>query len=144
LALYNLRLIIVEMSSKKIGETKWAKRPEPSVAADKRLTHRHTLALETDVHFHEPSVNGMFRCHTSNIGLNGVFLPSKNMPITRKTDIELVFHVSNSVKSNEYSIGAKVVRIETDGAALVFCPEDEQEIQDLRRFLLRAKIANRQ
>lgn len=113
-------------------------------AGDKRLVHRHTLALDTEVHFHEQFVKGMFRCRTSNIGLNGVFLPSDKMPITRKTDIELVFRAEAQPKSKQYSISAKVVRNATDGAALVFCPENEQQIQGLRRFLLKAKVANRE
>jgi len=113
-------------------------------AEDKRLTDRHTLVLDTEVHFREQYVKGMFRCRTGNIGLSGVFLPSKEMPIISKTDIELVFYVHTRFDPDQYRINAKVVRIATEGAALVFCPEDEQQIPELRRFLLKAKVASRQ
>jgi len=115
-----------------------------SYAEDKRMAHRYALALDTEVHFYEPVVKGMFRCRTSNIGLSGVFLPSDKMPITSKTDIKLVFRVRPQSKSNKYSISAKVVRNAADGAALVFCPTDEKQIQDLHHFLLKAKTANQQ
>lgn len=130
------------MGGKKFGETKWSRTPASPAKSDQRRTHRHTLVLDTDVHFHEPSVKGMFRCRTGNIGLHGVFLPSENIPITRKTDVELVFHSPNPIPSNKYSINAKVVRTAIDGAALVFCPEDEQQIQDLRRFLFKVKVVH--
>ncbi len=132
------------MGGAKIGGTKWSTTSAGLDKPDKRRTHRHTLALDTDVHFHEPAVKGMFRCHTGNIGLNGVFLPSENMPITSKTDVELVFHANSRTQASRYSINARVIRNAADGAALVFCPENEQQIQGLRRFLLKAKVANPQ
>ena len=132
------------MGGEKIGGTKWLKKPERSRPADKRLAHRHTLALDTEVHFHEQFVKGMFRCQTSNIGLKGAYLPAENMPLTRKTDVELVFHVCAQTQTKRYSINAKVVRTSAKGAALKFCADDEKQIQDFRRFLLKAKVASRQ
>jgi len=111
---------------------------------EQRQTHRHTLALDTEVHFREQFVKGMFRCRTSNIGLGGVFLPSESMPITNKTDIELVFRAHTQPREKQYSISAKVVRSTEEGAALAFCPKDEQQIQGFRHFLLKAKVASRQ
>ncbi|MCF6338598.1 MAG: PilZ domain-containing protein [Gammaproteobacteria bacterium] len=125
----------------KTQNTKRAGRPETE---DKRLAHRHTLELDTEVHFHEQYVKGMFRCRTGNIGLNGVFLPSEKMPIISKTDIELVFHAHAGADPAQHRISAKVVRTAADGAALVFCPKDEQQIQEFRHFLLKAKVASRQ
>jgi PilZ domain len=121
-----------------------AKDVSSPVTEDKRLDHRHTLELDTEVHFNEPHVKGMFRCRTSNIGLSGAFLPSDKMPITSKTDIELVFHACTQPVPKQYAINAKVVRSAEDGAALVFCPKDEQQVQDFRRFLFEAKVAARQ
>ncbi len=133
------------MGGEKKNKTQDTKAASRSRAEDKRLTDRHTLVLNTEVHFHEQYVKGMFRCRTANIGLNGVFLPSEKMPITSKTDIELVFYAhSRPGPGHQYRINAKVVRTAADGAALVFCPEGEQQIQDFRRFLLKAKIADRQ
>jgi len=132
------------MSSENEGKVQDAKAVSQPRAEDKRMTHRHTLALDTEVHFHEQYVQGMFRCRTGNIGLHGVFLPSEKMPITCKTDIELVFHAHTRPDSKQYRISAKVVRTAVDGAALAFCPEDERQMQDFRRFLLKAKVASRQ
>jgi PilZ domain len=131
---------LVEMGKKH----ELVKSVSPPVMEDKRLDHRHTLALDTEVHFSEPHVNGMFRCRTSNIGLSGAFLPSEKMPITSKTDIELVFHARTQPTPKQYAISAKVVRSAKDGAALAFCPRDEQQVQDFRRFLFEAKVAARQ
>lgn len=113
---------------------------------DKRLTGRHTMALDTEVHFQEQYVKGMFRCRTGNIGSSGVFLPSEKMPIISKTDIELVFYAHSRFGSEQYRINARVVRTSADGAALVFCldDDDEEKLRDFRRFLREAKVANQQ
>jgi hypothetical protein len=108
------------------------------------VTHRHTLALDTEVHFCEQFVKGMFRCRTGNIGLHGAFLPSKDIPLTRKTNVELIFHAHARSKPKHYCMNAKVVRASEEGAALVFCPDNDKQVQDFRRFLLKAKVANRQ
>ena len=108
---------------------------------DKRADHRHSLELDTEIHFREQALNGMFRCCTSNIGLQGAFFPAKNLPITDKTEIDLVFY--SRTKPKQYRLCAKLVRIQGDGAAVVFCPSDEEQVQDFRRFLFKAKVAAR-
>lgn len=130
------------MGDKNKDKTKYADAARLS-GDEQRQTHRHTLALDTEVHFREQYVKGMFRCRTSNIGLGGVFLPSESMPIDNKTDIELVFNARCESSPTQYSINAKVVRNTVDGAALVFCPVDEQQLQSFRHFLLKAKVASR-
>jgi hypothetical protein len=110
---------------------------------DKRTDHRHTLELDTEVHFRENSLNGMFRCRTSNIGLQGAFFPAQNLPITDNTEINLVFHARTRSRPKFYRLSAKLVRLQDNGAALVFCPDDEEQGRDFRRFLLKAKIAAR-
>ena len=108
---------------------------------DQRTDHRHSLELDAEVHFREQALKGMFRCCTSNIGLHGAFLPAKNLPITDKTEIDLVFF--SRAKPKQYRLCAKLVRIQGDGAAVVFCPNDEDQVQDFRRFLFKAKVAAR-
>jgi len=132
------------MGSEKKNKTQNTKMANWPGAEDKRQADRYTLTLDTDVHFHEQYVKGMFRCRTGNIGLNGVFLPSEKMPIISKTDIELVLYAHTRPDPDQYRINARVVRTAADGAALVFCPEDEQQIQGFRHFLLKAKVVNRQ
>lgn len=110
---------------------------------DKRSCHRHTLALETEIHFREQSLNGMFRCVTSNIGLLGAFLPAEHLPITSNTEIDVVLHARTRPQTKQYRLHAKLVRMQDDGAAVAFCPKNEDQIRDFRRFLLKAKVAAR-
>jgi hypothetical protein len=111
--------------------------------AEKRVDFRHTLALETEVHFHEQNIAGMFRCRCKNIGLNGVYLPSKAMPISSDMDVELVFVANSHATPKEYRLKAQVVRSSDNGAGLVFPKLDKNQQNDFRRFLFRAKVAAR-
>ena len=113
--------------------------------AEKRGDFRHTLALDTEVHFQEQNIAGMFRCRTKNIGLNGAYLPSKAMPICSKMDLEIVFvaHSRNTPVPRRYRLKAQVVRFTEGGAGLVFPKMDDEQQQDFRRFLYRAKVAAR-
>ena len=111
--------------------------------AEKRDDFRHTLALETEVHFHEQDIAGMFRCRTRNIGLNGVYLPSKSMPISSKMDVELVFVAHSRSTPKRFRLKAQVVRSTDNGAGLVFPKLNNDQQTDFRRFLFRAKVAAR-
>jgi hypothetical protein len=108
-----------------------------------RADHRHTLALDAVVHFCEQYVEGMFRCQTSNIGLHGAFLPSHDIPINDKTDVELVLLANTRPEPKQHRLKAKVMRASSDGAALSFPGLDDEQVRDFRRFLLKAKIAAR-
>jgi len=81
---------------------------------DKRADHRHTLELDTEVHFREQALKGMFRCCTSNIGLRGAFIPAKNLPITDKTEIDLVFLARTKPKVKQYRLCAILVRLQSE------------------------------
>jgi len=116
---------------------------EEEQQAEKRGDFRHTLALETEVHFHEQNIAGMFRCRTKNIGLNGTYLPSKAMPISSDMDVELVFVAHSHVAPKRYRLKAQVVRSTDNGAGLVFPKLNSDQQQDFRRFLFRAKVAAR-
>lgn len=116
---------------------------EKQQLAEKRGDFRHTLALETEVHFHEQDIAGMFRCRTKNIGLNGAYIPSKAMPINSDMDVELVFVARSHVTPKRYRLKAQVVRSTDHGAGLVFPKLSGDEQQDFRRFLFRAKVAAR-
>lgn len=110
---------------------------------DKRSDHRHTLELDTEIHFNEQSLNGMFRCRTSNIGLQGAFISAKDLPITTKTEIDLVFHARTRPVPKRYRMSAKLVRLDEGGAAMAFCSGNQDQLQDFRRFLFKAKVAAR-
>ncbi len=111
--------------------------------SEKRVDFRHTLALETEVHFHEQNVAGMFRCRSKNIGLNGVYLPTRATPISSDMHVELVFLVNSQSTPKRYRLKAQVVRSSDGGAALAFPKLNNDQQQDFRRFLFRAKVASR-
>ena len=111
--------------------------------AEKRVDFRHTLAMETEVHFHEQYIAGMFRCRCKNIGLNDVYLPSKAMSIRSEMDVELVFVANSHTTPNECRAKAQVVRSSDNGEGLVFPTLDKNQQNDIRRFLFRAKVAAR-
>jgi c-di-GMP-binding flagellar brake protein YcgR len=109
---------------------------------NKRREHRHTLALDTEVHFSEWMLEGMFRCQTENISLGGTYLPAQDLPISQETDVELIFHAGTEERKS-YHLRAEVVRTDDEGAGLRFPELDSQESLAFRRFLLEAKIAAR-
>jgi len=115
--------------------------------SDKRKAHRHTLTLETEVHFVEQEVLGMFRCHTQNIGLNGAFLPSGVLPVESSMLVEVVFKsvINPRVARHhrEYRLQAQVVHSSEVGAGLEFKMLDREHMKDFRRFLFKAKVAAR-
>jgi len=115
--------------------------PQTAYAPEKRVDDRHPLELDTEVHFQEQFLTGMFRCRTSNIGLHGVYLPAKNLPINDKTSIDLVFLARTHPEPQQFRLSAKLIRLEKEGAALSFSPTDEKQAQNFRRFLLHAKVA---
>lgn len=110
--------------------------------SNKRREHRHTLVLDTEVHFSEWMLEGMFRCHTENIGLGGAFLPAQNLPISEDTSVELVFHAQTKTPTS-YQLHAQVVRTSDGGAGLCFPQLERDQALAFRRFLLEAKIAAR-
>lgn len=110
---------------------------------DQRRAYRHTLALDTEVHCRESSLQGMFRCRTENIGMGGAFLPAGDMLLEKAVDVELVFHVATTPVPMEYRIRAQVVRTSEAGAGVSFPPLDRERQRQFRRFLLEAKVAAR-
>ncbi len=110
---------------------------------DQRKAYRHTLALDTEVHCHESSLLGMFRCRTENIGMGGAFLAAGELLLEKAADVELVFHVPATPTPKEYRIQAQVVRTSAAGAGLSFPPLDRERQRQFRRFLLEAKVAAR-
>lgn len=110
---------------------------------DKRDDYRHSLALDTEVHFEELSIRAMFRCRTKNIGLQGVFLPSNSLPVYNRMNVELVIIAPAESEVGNYCISASVVHSSDMGAGLVFSGLDDQQRREFRRFLLRAKVAAR-
>ena len=114
--------------------------------SEKRVAHRHTLALDAEVHFVEQDVEGMFRCRTQNVGLNGAFIPSSAIPIESDMEIDVIFTGKSCTSMNpgKYQIAAQVVYTSDLGAGLAFSKLDQEQLQEFRRFLFKAKVAARQ
>jgi hypothetical protein len=133
----------VDKASERSGQYHHLPSAKAKRAEDLRAEHRHTLALDTEIHFQEQCVNGMFRCRTSNIGLSGAFFSSEHMPLNGKSEVEVVFRAPAQASQKHYRLSATVVRSSNTGAALSFASIDDAQRQDFRRFLLQAKIAAR-
>ncbi len=110
---------------------------------DQRKAYRHTLALDTEVHCLESSLQGMFRCRTENIGMGGAFLSAGESLLEKSAAVELVFYVPATPTPMEYRIQALVVRTSAAGAGLSFASLDRERQRQFRRFLLEAKVAAR-
>ena len=106
---------------------------------EKRADHRHTLQLESEIHFRERALKGMFRCSTSNVGLRGAFFMAENLPIVHQNEIDVVFHAKS--EPEHYRVCAKLVRLQEGGGAVVFCHASEDHKTEFRRFLFKAKVA---
>lgn len=117
----------------------------------KRGDHRHTLALETEVHLQKQDLGGMFRCSTQNIGLTGAFLNSDAIPVESSMHVEVVFKSKAKSKTSEatrkrhkqYRLQAEIVHTSEKGAGLVFKIDDQEQQNEFRRFLFKAKVAAR-
>lgn len=113
----------------------------------KRGDHRHTLALDTEVHIVQRDAREMFRCRTQNIGLTGAFLSSDGIPVESSMDVELVFKSKVKAKVNknhkQYRLQAQVIHTSDEGAGLAFKIANQEQQQDFRRFLFKAKVAAR-
>ncbi|WP_455198800.1 PilZ domain-containing protein [Kaarinaea lacus] len=114
---------------------------------DKREDHRHSLTLDAEVHFVEQDVAGMFRCRTQNIGLHGAFLPSNSLPVESNMFVEVVLKSGIRALAHknhrQYRLQAQVVHTSDQGAGLAFKLLDQDQLQDFRRFLFKAKVAAR-
>lgn len=115
---------------------------------EKRKDHRHTLSLDTEVHLVKQEVEGMFRCCTRNIGLHGAFIPSAALPVESSMFVEVVFKSKEKQKPcmtpGQYRLQAQVIHTSNLGAGLVFKIVDTAQQRDFRRFLYKAKLAERQ
>lgn len=113
-----------------------------------RGDHRHTLALDTEVYIVGQDVEGVLQCRTQNIGLSGAFLTSKAIPVKSSRHVEVVFKSKAKVKLHkknhrQYRLQAQVVHTSDQGTGLAFKMVDQEQQQDFRRFLFKAKVAAR-
>lgn len=104
-----------------------------------RKTHRHPLTLSTEVHYKEPGLRGMFRCHTENISMIGVYLPSGELPLEKDVGVELVISAKSAPVAKSFHLSAYAVRSSDAGVGPPFSAMTRETRQEFRRSLLEAK-----
>jgi len=65
------------------------------------------------------------KCRLRHISVDGAFIETKNFPLTKGTDLELVLKIRSGGKATHCRLPAEVIRVEDDGAALMFGSLDE-------------------
>ncbi len=65
------------------------------------------------------------KCRLRHISVDGAFVETKNFPLTKGTNLELVLKIRSGGKPRHCRLPAEVIRVEDDGAALMFGNLDE-------------------
>jgi len=65
------------------------------------------------------------KCRLRHISVDGAFIETKNFPLTKGTNLELVLKIRRGGKPRHCRLPAEVIRVEDDGAALMFGNLDE-------------------
>ncbi len=65
------------------------------------------------------------KCRLRHISVDGAFVETKNFPLTKGTSLELVLKIRSGGKPTHCRLPAEVIRVEDDGAALMFGNLDE-------------------
>jgi hypothetical protein len=66
------------------------------------------------------------KCRLRDISVDGAFLETKNFALTEGTNVELVLKIRPGGKPRHCRLPAKVVRVDEDGAAVMFGSLDEE------------------
>ena len=66
------------------------------------------------------------KCRLQDISVDGAFLETKNFPLTKGTNLELVLKIRRGGNPTRCRLPAKVIRVEENGAAVVFGDVDEE------------------
>jgi hypothetical protein len=65
------------------------------------------------------------KCRLRDISLNGAFIETKDFPLAKGTDVELVLRIRREGRLTHCRLPAKVIRVTPEGAALMFVDLDE-------------------
>lgn len=99
---------------------------------ERRWTTRRKLGLEVDVVFEGGHLSG---CQTRDIGLGGVFVKTGDRVLPDDQPVEVRFKLQGPVEVEEHKIRAKVVRLVSGGAGLMFRDFDAGAFRSLQRVL---------
>ncbi len=91
------------------------------LSANRRLAQRRV----TDVKVFASDGREIKKCRLRDISLDGAFLETKNLALTKGAKLDLVLRILREGKTVACPLPAKVVRAEKGGAALMFGSLDE-------------------
>lgn len=86
------------------------------LSADRRLGSRRV----TDVKVVASDGSEIKKCRLRDISLDGAFIETKNFALAEGTKLDLVLRILRGQETRACPVPAEVVRVEKDGAALVF------------------------
>jgi hypothetical protein len=66
------------------------------------------------------------KCRLRHISVDGAFIETKNFPLTKGTNLELVLKIRRGGKPTHCRLLAEIIRVEEDGAAVMFGDLDEE------------------
>jgi hypothetical protein len=89
--------------------------------ADRRLDFRR----ETDVKVFAHDGVELKKCRLRDISVNGAYIETKDFPLAKGVAVELVLRIRRDGRLTHCRLPAKVVRVEQNGAALMFGDLDE-------------------
>ncbi len=97
----------------------WTNEP---LSANRRLAQRRV----TNVKVFASDGSEIKKCRLRDISVDGAFLETKNLALAEGTKLDLVLRIRREGKTVACPLPAKVVRVEEDGAALMFGDVDEE------------------
>jgi hypothetical protein len=65
------------------------------------------------------------KCRLRDISVNGAFVETKDFPLAKNADVELVLRIRREGRLTHCRLPAKVLRVTPEGAALMFVDLDE-------------------
>ncbi len=92
-----------------------------SLPSDRRVDFRR----ETDVKVFAHDGVELKKCRLRDISVNGAYIETKDFPLAKGAAVELVLRIRREGKLTHCRLPAKVLRVDQDGAALMFSNLDE-------------------
>ncbi len=89
------------------------------------VERRLDLRRVTDVKVFANDGVQLKKCRLRDISVSGAFIETKEFPLAKGAEVELVLRVRREGRLTHFRLPAKVIRVTPDGAALAFVDLDE-------------------
>lgn len=89
------------------------------------VERRLDLRRVTDVKVFAHDGVELRKCRLRDISINGAFIETKDFPLAKNADVELVLRIRREGRLTHCRLPAKVLRVTHEGAALGFADLDE-------------------